>query len=154
MAFVIEELKGKDLEYVKLFGFKHPLSIRDDAILPSKWVADHDNNRYFICLGAGGGRSYDTAEYPPSYYKLIVNNKIIDIEARYRWEGNSNVGIKMWWKIIRIVVFENIDLTIGEIKNIVIQAIKLDSNLWRENNVIEVNFDLIAEPIFIKEGNE
>ncbi len=154
MAFVSEKLEGKDLEYVKSFGFKHPLSIKDDAILPSKWVADHENNCYFICLGAGGGRSYETDEFPPSYYKLLVNNKVIDVEARYHMQGNGKIGIKMWWKIVRIVVFDGFDIKTEKIKEILMQTIKLDSNLWRENHVIEVNFDSIAEPIFVKEGDK
>ena len=154
MAFVSEKLEGKDLEYVKSFGFKHPLSIGDEAILPETWVADHENNCYLICLGAGGWRSYETDEFPPSYYRLIVNNKVIEIEARYRWEGNYKTQIKEWWRIIRIVVLENTDITSESIKKIVKNCFEVESNNQHHNHVIEVNFDLIAEPIFLVGGDK
>ncbi len=154
MAFVIEELKENDLEYVKSFGFKHPLSIRDDAILPDTWVADHESNCYLICLGAGGWRSYETDEFPPSYYKLIVNDKVVDIEARFRWEGNYKTKIREWWKIINIVVLENVDMTSERLKEIVKKCFEVESNNQHHNYVIEVNFDLIVDPIFVKGGNK
>lgn len=154
MAFVSEKLEGKDLEYVKSFGFKHPLSIRDEAILPETWVADHENNCYLICLGAGGWRSYETDEFPPSYYRLIVNNKVVDVEAKFKTKGNGKTGIKIWWKITNIVVTQELNVSADDIKKLIMDSFEVEGNDLHGNHIKETVFDLIAEPIFLAGGDK
>jgi len=156
MAFVIEKLEEKDVEYVKSFGFRHPLSERDEAIIPKTWVTDRENNCYLICLAAGGDSryDYDIGEYPPSYYRLIVDGVVIEIEARYKWEGDGTTGIKMWWKIFSITVLSKINMSVEEIKQLIKQSFETESKRLFKNHLQEVYFDLIGNPIFLDGGNQ
>ena len=154
MVFKIENIGEKEKEYIKSFRFRNPLSDKCKFNIPTRWVTEPQRHYYLLCLGAGGGVSYDSDEYPPSYYKLIVDSKVIDIQAKYKWEGNGTTGVKVWWKIIRIKVDNSIEMDSDEIKQIVKEIFAMESQAIFCRNLQNVYFDLIAEPIFLIGGGD
>ena len=150
----IECIGEKEKEYIKSFGFVNPLSDKCEVNLPTRWVTEQKNNYHLLCLGAGGGVHYDSDEYPPSYYKLILDKGIIDIQAKYKWEGTGTTGIKVWWKINRINVDNSITIAREQIKQIVKEFFETESQAIFCRNLQKVYFDLIVEPIFLNGGGD
>ena len=98
MAFINEKLTEKDKEFIASFKFYKPIGRKDElATIPENWSIDKENNYYLICLG-GQGRLFDE-EYPPNYYRLIVDDNFIEIEARFKSKGNYSTGVELLWKI-------------------------------------------------------
>ena len=147
MAFVNEKLTDKDKEFIASFKFHDPLgSIGDLARIPRNWAVDKENNYYLICLG-GQGELFDR-EYPPNYYKLIINKDVIDVEARYKTTGNRKTGIKITWKIERLVV--DARKTDVDIKQIVMSAFESYGNIHFGGHIISTDFINISEPYYMK----
>ena len=146
MAFVNEKLTEKDKEFIASFKFHDPLgSIDDLARIPRNWAVDKENNYYLICLGGQGELD---KEYPPNYYKLIVNGNVVDIKARYQTVGNGKTGIKITWEIEGIVV--NSKKTDVEIQQIAMSALESYGNIHFGGHIISTDFVNISEPYYMK----
>ena len=149
MAFVREELTEQDEKFIAGFQFEDPFNVGRLARMPSEWVADHERGYYLICLGGQGGWSYDTNEYPPDYYRLILKNKVVEVEARIRHEGTIKTGITVYWKLESIYVDETIDLQKEELLEIVERAFISYSDLEYNGHVNKVHMDYVAEPYYM-----
>ena len=97
MAFVYEKLNEEDKEFFKSFGLRDPLSKFSPAKVPIEWVADRENNIFFVCLG-GLGYRFDK-EFPPTWFYLIWNNKLVKIQVYDKLTGNWNTGINAVIKV-------------------------------------------------------
>ena len=147
MAFVIEELTEQDEEFIAGFQFKAPLG-GGMADISSKWAADRARGYYLVSLGGFGWRSYDTTEYPPSYYRLILENKVMEIAARFYHEGTSKTGVIMHWKLESIYVDETINIPEKKLLEIVHEAFVSYAKRFYSGHVIKVCMEYVANPIY------
>ncbi|MGN0630504.1 MAG: hypothetical protein ACI4JN_04165 [Ruminococcus sp.] len=150
MAFVNEKLTDKDKEYISSFKFHNPIGrLNELAPIPEEWSIDRENKYYLICLG-GQGRLFDE-EYPPNYYHLIIDNKSIEIEARFKCKGNYSTGVELLWKIQGIYVPHSLSYILPKkIINIVREAFICYGNVHKNGHVIKTEFDSIAEPFYLR----
>jgi hypothetical protein len=146
MAFVNEKLTDEDKKFISSFEFHNPIGrINELARIPEKWSIDRENNYYLICLG---GRGELDSEYPPNYYKLIVNTDVIDIKARYKTVGNGKTGIKITWKIESIVVnLKNTDIDIQQIAKLALESY---GNIHFGGHIICSEFMRLPIPHYLK----
>lgn len=150
MAFVNEKLTDKDKEFISSFKFHNPIGrLNELAPIPEEWSIDRENKYYLICLGGQG--ELDN-EYPPNYYKLIVNTDVVDIKARYKTVGYGKTGIKITWEIESIVV--NSKKTDFDIQQIAMSALESYGNIHFGGHITKTEFDSIAEPFYLRENNE
>ncbi|MBQ8435370.1 MAG: hypothetical protein IJX24_05120 [Oscillospiraceae bacterium] len=146
MPFVNEKLTEKDKKFIASFKFHNPIGrLNELASLPEEWSIDKDNNYFLICLGGQGELD---KEYPPNYYKLIINTEVVDIKARYKTEGNGITGIKITWEIESIVA--DARKTDADIKQIVMSAFESYGNIHFGGHIIKTEFDSIAEPFYLR----
>ena len=149
MAYVEEKLTEQDKEFIARFQFKAPFGLGSGlAKTPSEWAADKERKYYLICLGGQGWRSYDTDEYPPNYYKLIMGNKVVEIAARICHEGTIKTGVTVYWKLEGIYVDKTIDLQKEELLKIVEEAFVFYANIHYNGHVVKVCMDYVAEPYY------
>lgn len=149
MAFVNEELTEQDKKFIAGFRFKKPLTV-GLADIPPKWTADRERGYYLICLGGQGWRSYDTNEYPPNYYRLILNNKVVKIEARIRHAGTNKTGVTVYWKLERIYADETIDMPEKELLEVVKEAFVFYANIHYNGHAVKVH--IMWQNQFIHQG--
>ncbi len=146
MAFINEKLTEKDKEFIASFKFHNPIGrLNELACLPEEWSIDKENNYYLICLG---GKGELDKEYPPNYYKLIINTSVVDIKARYQTVGNGKTGIKITWEIESIVA--NSKKTDIDIKRIAMSALESYGNIHFGGHITKTEFDSIAEPFNLR----
>lgn len=147
MRFVNKQLTEEDKKFISSFKFHQPIGRRNElARIPRNWAVDKEKNYYLICLG-GQGELFDE-EYPPNYYKLVINTDVIDIEARYKTTGNRKTGIKITWEVGNIVV--NARKTDVDIKQIVMSAFESYGNIHFRGHIISTDFVNISEPYYMK----
>ena len=153
MAFVNEKLTDNDKEFISSFKFHNPIGrLNELAPLPEEWSIDKKNNYYLICLG-GQGRLFDE-EYPPNYYHLIIDNKSVEVEARFKCKGNYFTGVEILWKVQRIYVPHSLNYISSEkIKDIVREALTCYGNIHKNGHITKTEFDSIAEPFYLRENN-
>ena len=149
MAFVNEKLTEKDKEFIASFKFIQPIGGQGKMLadIPIKWAADRENGYYLICLG-GQGYTFDE-ERPPYYYRLIINNVAVKIEARFIREGDYKIGVKVEWRIESINVpkaLQNYDK--DRLLNIIKDSFMSYSNIHENGYVLNVEFDKIAIPFY------
>lgn len=141
MSFVCERLNEEDEKYFRQFQFYYPFGgAKELARVPRNWVVDREKRYYLICL-AGQGYTLNE-EYPPYYYKLIINDKAIHIEARFGSEGNVESGITMTWRITNTII--PVDLKYipkEEIDNIIKDALTVYGNNYKGGHVIATFFE-------------
>lgn len=154
MAFVNEKLTDKDKEFISSLKFHNPIGrLNELAPIPEEWSIDRENKYYLICLG-GQGRLFDE-EYSPNYYRLIIDNKSIEIEARYKSKGNYSTGVELLWKIQGIYVPRSLSYISPEkLIDIVREAFVCCGNVHKNGHVTKTEFDSIAEPFYLRENNE
>ncbi len=151
MAFVNEELKEKDKEFIASFKFLQPIGGGgiDLAKIPRKWAADREANHYLICLGGQGWKLSE--EYPPNYYRLIIGNSAIEIEARFQSKGDYTNGVNFYWYIQIIVVPKALsNLSEKVLLQIVKDAFTSYSNIHGNDHVIDVEFKELVSPFYSK----
>ena len=145
MAFVNAYLTDEDKKFISSFEFHNPIGrINELARIPEKWSIDKENNYYLICLGGQGELD---SEYPPNYYKLIVNTDVIDIKARYKTVGNGKTGIKITWKIESIVNSKNTDIDIQQIAKLALESY---GNIHFGGHIICSEFMRLPIPHYLK----
>ena len=146
MAFVNAYLTEEDKKFIASFKFHNPIGrLNELAALPEEGSIDKENKYYLICLGGQGELD---SEYPPNYYKLIVNIDVVDIKARYQTVGNGKIGIKITWKIESIVV--NSKKTDVDIQQIAMLALKSYGNIHFGGHIICSEFMSIPVPHYLK----
>lgn len=151
MSFVCERLNEDDKKYIKSFDFHMPLGNVTELInIPDKWVSDRDKGYYMICI-AGRGYFFDE-EYPPYFYKLIIDNKVIEINARYQSSGNYASGVEMTWRLESICVLGSLNhLSELELLNIIKNAFIAYGNVHKSGHVISTVFERISAITYITE---
>ncbi len=146
MAFINEKLTEKDKEFIASFKFHNPIGrLNELAHLPEEWSIDKEHNYYLICLGGQGELD---KEYPPNYYKLIVNGNVVDIKARYQTVGNGKTGIKITWEIEGIVV--NLKRTDVDIQKIAMSALESYGNIHFGGHIIYSEFINVSAPHYVQ----
>jgi len=153
MAFVNEKLTDKDKEFIASFKFHNPIGrLNELAYLPEEWSIDKENDYYLICLG-GQGRLFDE-EYPPNYYRLIVDNNFIEIEARFKSKGNYSTGVELLWKIQTISVPKALKHIPQEtLVEIIKNAFICYGNIHKNGNVVKTEFDSITTPFYLSDNS-
>ncbi len=147
MAFVNEKTSEKDKAFFDSFKFKHPLSSHLTARAPAFYCIDKENEYYLFCLG-GQGHTLNP-EYPPYYYRLIIEDTPIEIVARCDQTGDNEIGLEIRWFIKKITVPESLNAISKEtLINIIKEALICDSKLLKDNVVILTYFRNICEPIY------
>lgn len=141
MAFICENLTDDDKRFIEEFQFHMPIGdVKSLVRMPEKWVSDREKGYFLICL-AGRGYVFNQ-EYPPYYYRLIVDKQVIEIVARYQSEGDYDSGIKMTWRLESIFVPHSLNYIKEDlILDIVKSAIAAYGNVHKNGHVISTNFD-------------
>ena len=145
MAFVNETLSENDKVFFNSFELKDPFSKEELARVPEQWSVDKVKKYYLICLG---GQGYTMSEeYPPYYYRLIIDNVPIKIVARYQSVGNAKTGINMKWYIQSIYLPNEIkSFPLDKLLLIVKEAFTEYGNIHKHNHVISTEFGYINPP--------
>lgn len=153
MAFVNEKLTDKDKEFISSFKFHDPIGRSNElAYLPEEWSIDKENNYCLVCLG-GQGRLFDE-EYPPNYYRLIIDNNSIEIEARFKCKGNYSTGVEILWKIQGVYVPHTLNyISPKKLNDIIRDAFICYGNIHKNGHITKTGFDSIAKPFYLKENN-
>lgn len=140
MAFICENLTDEDKRFIEGFQFHMPIGdVKSLVRMPEKWVSDREKGYFLICL-AGRGYVFDQ-EYPPYYYRLIVDRQVIEIVARYQSEGDYDSGIKMTWRLESIFVPHSLNYIKEDlVLDIVKSAIAAYGNVHKNGHVISTNF--------------
>lgn len=148
MAFVNEKLTEKDKEFVASFKFRKPIGRKNElARLPENWSADRNNSYYLICLG-GQGYTFNE-EYPPYYYRLIIDNSVVEIEARFESSGDYNSGVKMIWRVQRIVVSNSLKKLPKEILFTIIKNAFISyGNIHKNGHVVSTDIIEMSTPFY------
>jgi hypothetical protein len=151
MAFVNEKLTEKDKEFIALFEFHKPIGRTNElARLPENWATDREKGYFLICLG-GQGYTFDE-EHPPYYYRLIIDNAVVKIEARFRSKGDYNTGVKVEWRIESIDVPKSLNNLPSEVLlNIINDAFISYSNIHKNGHVESTSFDKVCMPIYLND---
>ncbi|WP_294362806.1 hypothetical protein [uncultured Clostridium sp.] len=147
MNFIYEKLTEEDKEFFKSFGFRDPLSSFSLAYTPSVWVADRKKEIYLVNLG-GQGYKFDL-EFPPTYYYLIWDRKLVKIEAYDKGSGDYKVGKNRIWMIQRIVAQETLEID----ENLLLDTIKeafIAYDKGTNKKLLSTEFYGIPKPIFVK----
>ncbi len=93
-------------------------------------------------------------EYPPNYYRLIVNDNFIEIEARFKSKGNYSTGVELLWKIQTIKVPNALKHISQEtLVEIIKNAFICYGNIHKNGNVVKTEFDSIATPFYLGNDN-
>ena len=145
MPFVNETLSESDKEYFASFGFKAPLTQKLLARTPVEWAVDKENKYYLVCLGGQGYTMNE--EYPPYYYRLIIDNVPIKIVARCQSMGDFQSGVKMKWYIQAIYLPEELkSFSEEKLLRVVKEAFVSHGNIDMSNRVISTEFGYINPP--------
>ncbi|MDL2259128.1 hypothetical protein LJC42_08310 [Eubacteriales bacterium OttesenSCG-928-K08] len=154
MAFIRQKISESEKEFLESLKILAPLTGKGTlARIPDYWIADYDRNLFLIGLG-GQGYRYSN-EYPPDYFKLIWDNKVIGIEAQYTHKRNidvsGTVSVDVKWKILNIFAPATLlHISREEIKDTAIGAFKEYSNYYYNDRVRTLEFVSVAEPYFAR----
>ncbi len=154
MSFVCERLNEEDKEYIQSFQFQDPFGRRGELNrIPRYWAVDRERKYYLICLG---GQGYTLSEeYPPYYYRLIIDNIAINIEARFKSEGDGTKGVTMMWQINSIAVPNFLEyISREELISIVKEAFTTYSNNHKGDNILAITFANVAVPHYYVGGGK
>lgn len=150
MSFINESLTESDKRFIESFKFRQPLWRDKLADNPEDWSVDKERKFFLICLG-GQGELFDR-EYPPNYYRLIIDNKVIKIEAYFKSEGNHSTGVKMTWRIESIIAPKVLKNKYQEtLVEIIKEAFTCYGNIHKNGHVIYTTFNKIASPFYADE---
>ncbi len=152
MSFVCERLNEEDEKYFRQFQFYYPFGgAKELARVPRNWVVDREKRYYLICLG---GQGYTlNEEYLPYYYRLIIDDIAINIEARFKSEGDGTKGVTMMWQINSIAVPNCLEYVSGdEIISIVKEAFITYSYVHKGDNILAITFANVAAPHYYVGG--
>ena len=123
-----------------LNGLESPT--RNEPVPPWKWTIDRERELYFISLGGQGYGNFDI----PSFYVLIWKNKIINMEAFSKTQGDFNSGVEIWWKITKVENPQSLRVDVDQ--KIIIEFIKeafdAHGTIYKRDVIKKVNFDYIA----------
>ncbi|MCH1941983.1 hypothetical protein [Holdemania massiliensis] len=160
MTFVKEliPLNGPDREWLESFKLTYnnkPIeysiyNFKGQLIAQRVWAIDHEKKMILISLG-GQGNYY--SEGLPKKLVLISKEKIISkIYGRFDLEGNSETGIKVFWKLEKISILEQYKNNEKEIITNIINAFNaLGDTTTKRDAVTEVEFHQIASPTYVKD---
>lgn len=148
MGFICERLSEEDGKYIQSFQFCNPLGRMNELCsIPRNWAVDREKKYYLICLG-GQGFTYKE-EYPPYYYRLIIQDVAIKIEARFESAGDGTSGVRMIWRINSIDVPRSLESISQEnVLSIVKEALTAYSHIHKGDNIIVIDFSRVATPYY------
>lgn len=145
MAFVNERISENDREYFNSFSLKSPFT--DQPLYAREWTIDRERDVFLV--GLGGRGTYDSDI--PMFYALIWENEVILLDTYCKGEGNYSTGIEMWWKITKIIAPDALIKNMEEMLELIKEAFDAIGFAGVRECVTKVNFDFVAEPVFIRE---
>jgi hypothetical protein len=143
MAFVNETISEADKKKYDDFNFILPVTRK--SVPAWKWTIDRERDTFLVSLGGQGG---EFAEIP-KFFVLVWKNKVIKIEAFYRFSGDGNMGYDFTWNIAKIVMPEALRHEPEAIICLLKEAIDAYGDIYDRNKINNVYFDIIATPVFV-----
>ncbi|PYG83914.1 hypothetical protein LY28_03762 [Ruminiclostridium sufflavum DSM 19573] len=145
MAFVYEKIPEGDRKYFNSFNLKSPFT--DKLLYSREWTIDREREVFMV--GLGGQGTYESEI--PMYYALVWGKSVIFLDTFCNGKGDYDTGIEMWWKITKIkapiCLLKDNDKMIEIIK----EAFDAMGFAGIRNCVKRVNFEYIAEPVYMQE---
>ncbi|WP_150269086.1 hypothetical protein [Paenibacillus tepidiphilus] len=143
MAFISERIAEADREQLHSLQLKDPFT--NQPLQPRRWTIDRERNAILVGLGGQGIYGGET----PLLYVLVWNHHFIYLDTFKAGEGNLSTGIEMFWKVTKIEAPGELHRNHEELVDVIREALDAEGYAGRRDCVTKVNFEYIAEPVFI-----